>query len=90
MYAFLYARTFKLCIQLNSNKVTVHYIVTVNVNDCDEESDPGFPSLMFIAVINTINKNIFGGKGLFAFDEDVDRLKDKVVWIIPRNSVFQT
>lgn len=90
MYAFLYARIFKLCIQLNSNKVTVHYKVMVNVNDWDEVSDSGYPSLMFIAVINTINKNTFGGKGLFAINEEVDRLKEKVVWIIPRNGVFQT
>lgn len=90
MYAFLYARIFKLCIQLNSNKVTVHYKVMVNVNDWDEVSDSGYPSLMFIAVINTINKNTFKGKGLFAINEEVDRLKEKVVWIIQRNGVFQT
>lgn len=90
MYAFLYARIFKLCIQLNSNKVTVQYKVMVNVNDWDEVSDSGYPSLMFIAVINTINKNTFGGKGLFAINEEVDRLKEKVVWIIPRNGVVQT
>ena len=56
MYDFLYTWIFKLCIPLNSNKVTVPHPVMVNVNKWNEESDLEYPTLIFIAVINTWGK----------------------------------